>query len=158
MSQRVPGSMRTCQSLSDLIEGRLGSPVGRAELVKLATRLTVEEALGRDCDEHGAAPGRGMHHVRGAPNHPQTQGKIERGHQTLKNRILIENYYLPGTLEQAILAFIDRDHHRRNHESLANLTPADVYFGRGSDILSERRRIKEHTLKQRRLLNRRQAA
>src|SRR5215207_9526701 len=36
-------------------------------------------------------------HVRGAPCHPQTQGKIERWHQTLKNRILLENYYLPVT-------------------------------------------------------------
>ena len=41
----------------------------------------------------------GMDHVRGAPYHPQTQGKIERWHQTLKNRILLENYYLPGDLE-----------------------------------------------------------
>ena len=40
-----------------------------------------------------------MDHVRGAPYHPQTQGKIERWHQTLKNRILLENYYLPGDLE-----------------------------------------------------------
>ena len=38
----------------------------------------------------------GMDHVRGAPYHPQTQGKIERWHQTLKNRILLENYYLPA--------------------------------------------------------------
>ncbi len=37
-----------------------------------------------------------MDHVRGAPFHPQTQGKIERWHQTLKNRIQLENYYLPG--------------------------------------------------------------
>ena len=41
----------------------------------------------------------GIDHVRGAPLHPQTQGKIERWHQTLKNRILLENYYLPGDLE-----------------------------------------------------------
>jgi transposase InsO family protein len=40
-----------------------------------------------------------MRHTRGAPYHPQTQGKIERWHQTLKNRILLENYYLPGDLE-----------------------------------------------------------
>jgi putative transposase len=102
--------------------------------------------------------GQGMGHVRGAPNHPQTQGKIERWHQTLKNRILLENYYLPGALEQAIEAFVEHYNHRRYHESLGNLTPADVYFGRGNDILSERRKIKEQTLKQRRLLNQRQAA
>ena len=34
---------------------------------------------------------RDMKHIRGAPYHPQTQGKIERWHQTLKNRILLEN-------------------------------------------------------------------
>jgi transposase InsO family protein len=43
-----------------------------------------------------------MAHVRGAPYHPMTQGKIERWHQTLKNRILLENYYLPGDLEAQI--------------------------------------------------------
>ena len=46
-----------------------------------------------------------MAHVRGAPYHPMTQGKIERWHQTLKNRILLENYYLPGDLEAQIEAF-----------------------------------------------------
>jgi putative transposase len=50
--------------------------------------------------------GQDMDHVRGAPYHPMTQGKIERWHQTLKNRILLENYYLPGDLEAEIDAFV----------------------------------------------------
>jgi putative transposase len=62
--------------------------------------------------------------------HPQTQGKIERWHQTLKNCILLETYYLPGDLEMQIAAFIDHYNHRRYHESLDKLTPADVYFAR----------------------------
>jgi len=70
---------------------------------------------------------RNMGHVRGAPCHPQTQGKIERWHQTLKNRILLENYYLPGDLEARIDTFVDHYNHRRYHESLDNITPADVY-------------------------------
>jgi putative transposase len=78
--------------------------------------------------------GRGMDHVRGAPCHPQTKGKIERWHQTLKNRILLENYYLPGDLEAQIDAFVEHYNHQRYHESLQNLTPADVYFGRGQTI------------------------
>jgi putative transposase len=94
-----------------------------------------------------------MSHVRGAPYHPQTQGKIERWHQTLKNRILLENYYLPGDLEAQIATFIDHYNHRRYHESLENLTPADVYFGRGPAILLERARIKRNTITQRRLLH-----
>ena len=47
-----------------------------------------------------------IEHVRGAPYHPQTQGKIERWHQTLKNRILLEHYYLPGDLERQVAAFV----------------------------------------------------
>lgn len=86
---------------------------------------------------------KGMDHVRGAPNHPQTQGKIERWHQTLKNRILLENYFLPGDLEAKILGFVDHYNHRRYHESIGNLTPADVYYDRGSAILERRAKIKK---------------
>jgi putative transposase len=101
---------------------------------------------------------RGMDHVRGAPLHPQTQGKIERWHQTLKNRILLENYYLPGDLEQKISDFIAYYNHLRYHESIGNLTPADVYFGRGQTILLERERIKRDTIRTRRLQHRGKAA
>jgi len=62
-----------------------------------------------------------------------TQGKIERWHQTLKNRILLENYYLPGDLEAQINAFVAYYNYRRYHESIDNLTPADVYFGTRSN-------------------------
>ena len=92
----------------------------------------------------------GMSHTRGAPYHPMTQGKIERWHQTLKNRILLENYYLPGDLKHAITGFVDHYNHRRYHESLDNLTPADVYFGRGQNILKMRKEIKRKTIEQRR--------
>jgi transposase InsO family protein len=92
-----------------------------------------------------------MSHVRGAPYHPQTQGKIERWHQTLKNRILLENYFLPGDLETQIEDFVDHYNHQRYHESLENLTPADVYFGRGQSILASRKRIKQKTIENRRL-------
>jgi transposase InsO family protein len=100
----------------------------------------------------------GMSHVRGAPYHPQTQGKIERWHQTLKNRILLENYYFPADLEANIEAFVEHYNHRRYHESINNLTPADVYFGRGQAILSQRERIKRKTFENRRLHHRKSAA
>src|SRR6185436_2563914 len=58
----------------------------------------------------------GMHHVRGAPCHPMTQGKIERWHQTLKNRILLENYYMPGDLKAEIEAFVADYNHLRSQE------------------------------------------
>jgi transposase InsO family protein len=111
-------------------------------------------------------------HVRGAPCHPQTQGKIEPWHQTLKNvrransspdcllilLTLLENYYLPGDLAAKVEAFVNHYNHRRYHESLRNLTPADVYFGRGQTILLDRERIKQQTIQQRRLLHHCQAA
>jgi putative transposase len=100
----------------------------------------------------------GMSHVRGAPCHPQTQGKIERWHQTLKNRILLEIYFLLGDLEAHLERFVDHYNHRRYHESLKNLTPADVYFGRGPTILLKRERIKRETITQRRLQHRLKAA
>ena len=67
MGTRIPASMRTREALSALIEGRLASPAGRSELVELATRLIVEEALegevrdalDRGYYERGDAPGQG---------------------------------------------------------------------------------------------------
>jgi putative transposase len=102
--------------------------------------------------------GRGIEHIRGAPYHPQTQGKIERWHQTLKNRVLLENYYLPGALEAEVGDFVEHYNYARYHESLHNLTPADVYFGRGQTILLERERIKRRTIANRRLQHHAQAA
>jgi putative transposase len=99
-----------------------------------------------------------MSHVRGAPFHPQTQGKIERWHQTMKNRILLENYFLPGDLEAQVAAFVEHYNHQRYHESLSNLTPADAYFGRAATILKQRERIKQKTIEHRRLQHRKLAA
>jgi transposase InsO family protein len=77
---------------------------------------------------------REIEHTRGAPYHPMTQGKIERYHRTLKNVVKLRNYYLPGELRQEIAAFVRYYNHERVHESLDNLTPADVYHGRGREI------------------------
>lgn len=71
---------------------------------------------------------------------------VQWWHQTLKNRILLENYFLPGDLEAQIDDFVGHYNHRRYHESLGNLTPADVYFGRGQTILLERESIKKKTI------------
>ena len=102
--------------------------------------------------------GQRMKHIRGAPFHPQTQGKIERWHQTMKNRILLENYYLPGDLEHQIETFVEYYNNQRYHESLNNVTPADVYFGRDKAILREREKIKKYTIQHRRLQHQKQAA
>ena len=90
--------------------------------------------------------GKGMQHIRGKSSHPQTQGKIEGWHRSLKNRILLENYYLPRELAEEIRKFVDYYNHERYRESLNNLAPADVFFGRGQAILERREQIKLNTL------------
>jgi len=95
----------------------------------------------------------GMAHTRGRPYHPQTQGKIERWHRSMKNQILLNNYYLPGELQEHLQRFINYYNHERYHESLNNLTPADVYYGRGQEILDHRETIKLNTLAMRRKMH-----
>ncbi len=94
--------------------------------------------------------GQAMRHTRDKPYHPMTHDKIEHWHFSLKRRLLRENYYMPGDLERAIADFVDHYNHRRYHESLDNLTPADVYSGRGQNILEMRKEIKRRTIEQRR--------
>ena len=89
---------------------------------------------------------RGMTHTRGRPYHPQTQGKIERYHRSMKNVVKLEHYHFPWQLEQAIRDFVAYYNHERYHESLENVTPADVYSGRHREVLSERARIKRLTM------------
>jgi transposase InsO family protein len=98
-----------------------------------------------------------MSHVRG-PRAPQTQGKIERWHQTLKNRILLENYFLPGDLEAQIEAFVEHYNHQRYHESLKNVTPADAYFGRAAAIIKQREDHPAQCIEHRRVQRRKVAA
>ena len=61
--------------------------------------------------------------------------------------------YYPWELQGAISSFVEHYNHRRYHESLNNVTPADVFFGRQQEILSRRERIKQRTLAHRRIAN-----
>ena len=94
-----------------------------------------------------------MLHTRGRPYHPQTQGKIERYHRTMKNVVKLRNYYLPEELERELTTFVEYYNTKRVHESLDNVTPEDVYLGRHHEILNERQRLKSQTLRRRRWYN-----
>ena len=89
-------------------------------------------------------------HIRGRPLHPQTQGKIERYHRSIKSVILLDHYYCPEQLIDAIDQYVTYYNTERYHESLDNLTPEDIYLGRGERILKQRQRIKHKTIRQRR--------
>ena len=91
----------------------------------------------------------GMTHTRGAPYHPMTQGKIERYHRSMKAVVKLDHDYFTWELEAALRNFVAYYNNERYHESLDNVTPADVYFGRQQTLLSERQRIKQQTMQQR---------
>jgi transposase InsO family protein len=92
---------------------------------------------------------RKMAHTRGAPYHPQTQGKIERYHRTMKNVVKLQHYYFPWELEAALRDFVAYYNNERYHEAIGNVTPADVYFGRRFEVLTERSKIKRRTMERR---------
>ena len=94
-----------------------------------------------------------MTHMRSARYHPQTQGKIERYHRSLKNVINLEQHYLPGALQQEIARFVEYYNHQQYHGSLNNLTPVDVYNGLTRERLAMRGKIKRETMQIRRTDN-----
>ena len=91
-----------------------------------------------------------IQHVHGRAHHPQTQGKIERYHRSMKSVVKLNTFYFPWELEQAIADFVAYYNHERYHESLDNVTPADMFFGRQQEVLTQRDIIKQQTLQQRR--------
>ena len=94
-----------------------------------------------------------MSHTRGAPYHPQTQGKIERYHRTMKNVVKLQNYYQKEELERELVQFVEYYNNQRVHESLDNVTPADVYHDRHHEIQTARQLVKMQTLRRRRCYN-----
>lgn len=95
---------------------------------------------------------KGIASIHGKVNHPQTQGKIERYHRSMKNIVKLNNYYCPEELVDALENFVNYYNNQRYHESLDNVTPADVYYGKREQILKKRSRIKQQNMKLRRSL------
>jgi len=96
----------------------------------------------------------GMRHIVASPYHPQTNGKIERYHRSIKGELSLIPYEMPGELREAIEAFIEYYNYRRYHEGLGDVTPYDVYAGRHFEILQKRKETKKRTLNARRDYNR----
>lgn len=95
-----------------------------------------------------------IRHIRTAPHHPQTTGKTERYHRTLKDEVTLVVHLSPDELRAAIAQFIDYYNRLRLHEALKNVTPDDVWYGRREAILARRKALKVKTLLARRYYNR----
>jgi transposase InsO family protein len=141
--------------VKDLLEEAIAGTHVQDVVVKYRPRLLSDNGpcyVSKELAEYLAS--KGMGHTRGKPFHPMTQGKIERYHRSMKNEILLQHYYLPEELEREITHFVEYYNHRRYHESLNNLTPADVYCGRVQEIETRRENIKRQTFERRRRYNR----
>ena len=95
----------------------------------------------------------GTRHIRAAPYHPPTNGKLERYHQSIKNDVNQVPYEVPSDLEVAIADFVDYYNNRRYHKALSNVTPDDVLNGRREEILITSKEVKAKTLAQRKHYN-----
>ena len=95
----------------------------------------------------------GIRHILAAPYHPQTNGKLERYHQSIKQEVNQVPYEAPSDLEVAIASFVDYYNNRRYHKALGNVTPDAVLNGRREGILINRREVKAQTLARRKRYN-----
>jgi len=91
----------------------------------------------------------GIRHIYCAPHHPQTNGKIERFHETLRARMNLLIYTSPEELRRTMQEFIVYYNYHRYHEAIGNVTPADVYYGRREEILRRREEQKLRTTQER---------
>jgi len=95
-----------------------------------------------------------IRHIRTRVYHPMTQGKIERYHRSMKNLILLDHYYSPTELTERIREWVDYYNNHRYHEAIANVTPANKYYGRDINVLKNRKKVRKQTMKLPRKLNR----
>ena len=141
----------TADSLIDVVQQAVDSTGMDKVPIKDRTLLLSDNGSGYVSQAFGDYLGLvGIKHILASPFHPQTNGKIERYHRTIKGEINLVPYEIPSELRQAIEAFVEYYNHQRYHESLENVTPADVYFGRKEGILARRKEAKQRTLQARR--------
>jgi len=137
----------TSGSISDVVEMAVAFTGMRHVPVEDRTRLLTDNGSGylaRAFEEYLEMLA--IRHIRCAPHHPQTNGKIERFHETMKRRLNLLVYRSPEELRQTMKGFIHYYNYERYHEGIGNVTPADVYYGRREAILQRREELKQRTI------------
>ena len=144
----------SADSLIEVIQGAIDA-TGMTEVsVEDRTKLLSDNGAGYICRAfrdylHLV----GIRHILAAPFHPQTNGKLERYHQTIKREVNQVPYEFPGQLERAIADFVEYYNFHRYHKALGNVTPAAVLHGRREQILQRRKEVKAQTIQHRRDYN-----
>lgn len=140
----------TSASISDVVEQAMEFTGMKDVPVEDRTRLLTDRGSGYLADAfEDYLRTLEIRHIYCAPHHPQTNGKLERFHETIKARLNLLVYSSPWELERTMADFIDYYNHRRYHEGIGNVAPADVYHGRREEILKRREELKQRTITQR---------
>jgi transposase InsO family protein len=96
---------------------------------------------------------KGIHHILASPYHSQTNGKIERYHKSLKSVVKLHIYDCPSELKAEIGKFISHYNKSRYHESLGNVSPDDVFYGKRDKIIERRKQKQLRTFMERKKYN-----
>jgi putative transposase len=140
----------TAESIGDVVERAVAFTGMRNVPVEDKTRLLTDNGPGyiaKVLEDYLLM--QSIRHIRCSPHHPQTNGKLERFHQTLKTRLNVLVYTSPEALQRAMAEFIEYYNQQRYHEGIGNVAPADVYYGRREEILRRREEQKERTIQAR---------
>ena len=140
----------TAESIGDIVEEAVRFTGMRNVPVEDKTRLLTDNGPGyiaKVLEDYLLM--QSIRHIRCSPHHPQTNGKLERFHQTLKTRLNVLVYTSPEALKRAMAEFIEYYNQQRYHEGIGNVAPADVYYGRREEILRRREEQKERTIQAR---------